>query len=185
MGAPREASVSPTSGRPVRSQPHVFPALRAVNEGIYRLLRAVLTVLMGALIVPVTMQIASRYTSLIPHYIWTEEVARFCFIWIVMIGAVIAVHDGTHFDLDVLHPKTPRGRALLSIVVHGSTALVALTFLVYGWPFALFGWQQHSELTGISMLTIHVAWPFAGATMLLFTGERLLDDVRALRNGVA
>lgn len=162
-----------------------FPLLRSVNEGIYRLLRAVLTVLMGALIVPVTMQIVSRYTSVIPRYIWTEEVARFCFIWIVMIGAVIAVHDGTHFDLDVLHPKTARGKALLSIVVHGSIALVALTFLVYGWRFALFGWQQESELTGISMLTIHIAWPLAGATMLLFTGERLLDDLRAMRGGVA
>lgn len=168
-------------GRP-DPQVAAFPLLHRVNEGVYRVLRTILTVLMGALIVPVTMQIVSRYTSLIPRYIWTEEVARFCFIWIVMIGAIIAVHDGTHFDLDVFHPKTSRGMALLRIVVHGSIALVALTFVVYGWPFAMFGWQQESELTGISMLTIHIAWPFAGVAMLLFTGEKLLDNLRLLRS---
>src|SRR5918996_1177405 len=73
-------------------------------NGYYRLLQVLLTLLMTALIVPVTMQILSRYTGMIPRYIWTEEIARFCFIWIVMIGAMIAVRDGTHFDVDVL-PK--------------------------------------------------------------------------------
>jgi TRAP-type transport system small permease protein len=81
--------------------------MRKVLDVYYRLLQVAITLLMAALIVPVTMQILSRYTGLIPRYIWTEEIARFCFMWIVMIGAVIAVRDGTHFDVDVL----PKGSA--------------------------------------------------------------------------
>src|SRR5207247_6286794 len=81
--------------------------MRAFNAAFYRLLQHVITVLMGLLIVPVTLQVVSRYTILIPRYIWTEEVARFCFVWIIMVGAMIAVRDGTHFDVDVLpRPKT-------------------------------------------------------------------------------
>ena len=76
--------------------------MRIVLEGYYRLLKIVLTVLMTLLIIPVSMQILSRYTGLIPRYIWTEEIARFCFVWIILIGAMIAVRDGTHFDVDVL-----------------------------------------------------------------------------------
>ncbi|MDG2167327.1 MAG: TRAP transporter small permease subunit, partial [Opitutales bacterium] len=60
-------------------------------EGYYRILKALLTLLMGLIIVPVSLQILSRYTGIIPRYIWTEEVARFCFVWIIMIGAMIAV----------------------------------------------------------------------------------------------
>lgn len=62
-----------------------------------RLLKVLLTGLMALLLVPVTLQILSRYTGLIPRYIWTEELARFCFIWIVLVGATIAVREGTHF----------------------------------------------------------------------------------------
>ena len=65
------------------------------------------------MIVPVTLQIFSRFIDFIPRYIWTEEVARFCLIWIIMLGATIAVRDGTHFDVDVLPaPKTARGKAM-------------------------------------------------------------------------
>ena len=66
--------------------------------------------LMTALLVPVTLQILSRYTGLIPRYIWTEEIARFCFVWIIMIGAMIAVRDDAHFDVNVLPKARPRSR---------------------------------------------------------------------------
>ena len=82
--------------------------MRMILEGYYRLLKLLITVLMAGLIVPVSMQILSRYTGLIPRYIWTEEIARFCFVWIILIGAMIAVRDGTHFDVDVLpHSASP------------------------------------------------------------------------------
>ena len=82
--------------------------MRALLDGYYRLLQVLLTTLMIALVIPVGMQILSRYTGLIPRFIWTEEIARFCFVWIILIGAMIAVRDGTHFDVDVLPPTTNR-----------------------------------------------------------------------------
>jgi len=53
------------------------------------------------LLVPVSLQIFSRYTRLVPTYIWTEEMARFLFIWTIMIGAMIGVRESAHFDCDV------------------------------------------------------------------------------------
>ena len=35
------------------------------------------------------MQMIARQTGLIPAWIWTEEMARFFFIWMVMLGAMI------------------------------------------------------------------------------------------------
>ena len=53
------------------------------------------------LLVPVTLQIVSRHTELIPGYIWTEELARLMFIWTVMIGAMIGMRERTHFVVDI------------------------------------------------------------------------------------
>ena len=151
---------------------------------LYRTLQVLLTVLMALLIVPVVLQIVSRFTDVIPRYIWTEEVARFCFIWIIMLGSMIAVRDDTHFDLEVLPtPKTARGRALARLVRHGSMLLVALTFVWFGYEFALFGFEQESELSGLNMLAIHIAWPLAGVVYVLFLGEKIVQDLQSYRSG--
>ena len=158
--------------------------MRKAIDRFYRVLQVLVTVLMMALVVPVVLQILSRFTDMIPRYIWTEEVARFCFIWIIMIGSMIAVRDGSHFDLDVLpKPKTARGQALSRIFVHTAMLLMALTFIVFGYRFALFGLDQESELTGLNMLFIHAAWPLAGLAFAVFLVEKIWDDVALFRQG--
>jgi TRAP-type C4-dicarboxylate transport system permease small subunit len=160
--------------------------MRKAIDLIYRGLQGLLTLLIALLILPVTMQILARFSDRIPNYIWTEEMARFCLIWIIMLGASIAVRDGTHFDVDVLpHPKTATGLAWSRIVVHAAIFLVALIFLGFGWRFAEFGYDQSSELTGINMITIHIAWPVAGFTWVLFTLEKFYDDIQLMKKGEA
>jgi len=148
----------------------------------YRLLQVLLTLLMAVLIIPVSMQILSRYTGLIPRYIWTEEIARFCFMWIIMLGAMIAVRDDSHFDVDVLPHMGPRGEALSRLFVHLAMLLVALAFIWYGWDFAILGTRKLSEIFGLPMLWIYGAWPVAGITWVLFLGEKMVHDFRCLRH---
>ena len=62
--------------------------MKRLNDTLSRILHVLLTVLMGLLIVPIVLQIASRFITAMPHFIWTEEIARFCFIWVIMIGAM-------------------------------------------------------------------------------------------------
>lgn len=158
--------------------------MRKFIDWTYRGLQVLLTLLIAILIVPVTMQILARHTALIPNFIWTEEVSRFCLIWVIMLGASVAVRDGTHFDVDVLpHPTTAAGLALSRIVVHAAIFLVALIFLGFGWRFAQFGYDQTSELTGINMISIHIAWPFAGFAWVLFTLEKFYDDIQLMKQG--
>ena len=160
--------------------------MKKLLHGYYRILQVLMTLLMTLLIVPVAMQIVSRYTGLIPRYIWTEEIARFCFMWIIMLGAMIAVRDGTHFDVDVL-PKfaSPKVEAALRIFVHLAMLVFALIFVRYGYDFAKFGSVQTSEIFGLPMLSIYIAWPLAGLTWLAFLGEKLVADFRILRGRAA
>lgn len=158
------------------------PLVTRLLDGYYRFLQTLAWLLMGLLIVPVTLQIVSRYTGLIPRYIWTEEAARFCFIWIILIGATIAVRDATHFEVDVLPtPRSPRGEAIMRLAVSGLMLVFTSIFLLYGYQYALFGYHQTSELTGINMLFIHGAYPVAGVTWALFLAERILVAVSVLR----
>lgn len=158
--------------------------LKKLLGGYYRLLQILLTVLMAGLLVPVSLQILSRYTGLIPRYIWTEEIARFCFIWIVMIGAMIAVRDGSHFDVDVLPKLKPKTDAVLRMFTHIAMLAVALIFVTYGYQFAKFGSIQTSEIAGLPMLSIYIAWPIAGLTWLAFLGEKFIEDIKIMRGEI-
>ena len=144
-------------------------------------LKVSLTLLMLLMVVPVLLQILSRYLGIIPHYIWTEEVARFCFVWIVMLGSMIAVRDESHFKVDLLpQPETDRQRGIGNLVVHLAMMLLAVIFAWYGLDFARFGFIQKSEMSGINLLSIYVSFPLAGVTWAVFLLERILADVQLI-----
>jgi TRAP-type C4-dicarboxylate transport system permease small subunit len=135
----------------------------------------------AVLIVPVSLQIFARFTQLIPAYIWTEELARFLFIWMVMLGAMIGVREGTHFEVDVWPELGRRTNALLRIVSHVFVLVFALVFVWWGIEFVRFGWDQLSEIAELPMWTIFLAWPVAGITWVLFLGESFVTNFRILR----
>jgi TRAP-type C4-dicarboxylate transport system permease small subunit len=155
-----------------------------ILDAIHLMLKVVLGLLVAGLLVPISMQVLSRYTGLIPRYIWTEEIARFCFIWMIMIGAICAVRDGTHFDVDVL-PRSPREKieALKRIFVSATLFFVAGIFVWYGWQLLLFGWNQTSEIAELPMNWIYGAWPFTGILFAVFLIERIARDANVLRDG--
>ena len=157
--------------------------MRKVIDVYYRLLNVLLVGSVAILIIPVSLQIFSRFTALIPSYIWTEEMARFFFIWMIMIGAMVGIRDSAHFDVDLWPVLRPRANALLRIVSNLFVLVLALVFLWYGIKFVQFGWSQNSELAELPMPFIFIAWPLAGATWLLFLGEKFLADVRTVLAG--
>lgn len=147
----------------------------------YKMLCALVTAVTGALLVPVTLQVFSRYTDLIPTLIWTEEAARFLLVWMIMLGATIAVRLRGHFDIDLLpEPKTALGKALARIFVDGVVAAFGVAFL---WVSAVYAWDARtevSEITEMSMAYMYVAFPISAAGWLLFLGEQIYDDINEL-----
>ncbi len=116
-----------------------------------------------------------RLELCIAHAAWLG----FCFVWMILVGAMIAVRDGTHFDVDVLpHSTDPRVEFGFRLFVNVAILVMALSFLWWGWDFYILGSRQKSEIFGLPMWMIYVAWPLAGATWTLFLIERIHDDIR-------
>jgi len=157
--------------------------MRRFIDGYYRLLNVLLGLSVGLLVVPVTLQMIARFTAWIPAWIWTEEMARFLFIWMVMLGAMIGVRDGSHFDVDVWPELGARTNALLRLVSMVFMLVFALVFVWYGIKFLQFGWNQSSELADLPMGWIFAAWPLTGVTWMMFGYDRLRNDLRIVRFG--
>lgn len=69
-------------------------------------------------------QVFTRYVTENP-IIWSEEVARYLFVWITLIGAAAGVRLHAHFGLDILRRYAPPLRTVLGTL----TMLVVAAFL--------------------------------------------------------
>lgn len=157
--------------------------VRRVIDGYGRLLDVLLAISVAILVVPVSLQIFSRFTSLIPHYIWTEEMARFLFVWTVMIGAMVGVRDSAHFEVDLLPRLGSRGEAFARLLGRIGILVMAVIFVYAGIEFTRFGWNRISELAELPLWLIHVAWPITGVTWLVFLGPQIMSDLRIIVGG--
>lgn len=141
-------------------------------------LRVLLGVLIAALAIPVGMQVLARYTGIIPVYLWTEELATFIFVWSVMIGAMIAVWDGSHFDVRVI----PDAKHPLLVLLQDGFVLImilafALIFAWYGIEYAKFGYIQNSVMMRANMMITYITVPIAGVLWTAFAGFRLYEAI--------
>ncbi len=156
--------------------------IERVLEGLCKILRVLVGLLIAALIVPVFMQVLARYTGIIPTYLWTEELAKFIFIWIVMLGSMIAVWEGTHFDVRVMRDaRTPLGKLLQNGFVLIMICLFALLFARFGIDYAKFGSIQSSVMMQVNMLWIYITVPLAGFVWASFAFFRLWQLIQEFR----
>ena len=158
---------------------------RRFTRAYAALLSWLLVLCVAILVIPVTLQIVSRYTALIPSYIWTEEMARFLFIWTIMIGAMIGVRESSHFEVDVWPDLPRRAEAAVRILARLGILALALIFVWGGIEFTRFAWYRISELAELPLWLIHIAWPIAGLTWIVFLGEQFVDELKILFGGSA
>src|SRR3954447_11106199 len=94
-----------------------------------KLLEILLAGCVRIIIIPVTLQVISRYTPFIPSYIWTEEMARFLFVWTIMIGAMVGVREAQHFEVDIWPDLSRRSEALVRILARLGVLAMAMVFV--------------------------------------------------------
>jgi TRAP-type C4-dicarboxylate transport system permease small subunit len=153
---------------------------RRVTAAYGQFLSFLLVVSVAILVIPVSLQIFSRYTDLIPSYIWTEEMARFLFIWMIMIGAMIGVRESTHFEVDLWPQVSPRVEAAVKLIASLCVLVFALVFIWSGYEFTAFALYRISELAELPLWLIHIAWPITGVTWVIFLGEHVAANLRTI-----
>lgn len=148
-----------------------------IMSGIYKALVVIQTVLLGTLLLIVTIQIVSRLMPFLPHFLWTEEIARFLLVWVIFLGAAIGVREATHFTVSIL-PEAKSG--LLAMIweygiLIGMTTLSAI-FTYRGMKYAKVMIWDISDIAQISMIWVGAAIPAFGILSLLFLLEMFIKQ---------
>ena len=148
--------------------------MTGLRDRVGRIDRAVGAVerwVLGALVVAMTvttfLQVVCRYALNSP-LVWSEELARYLFVWISLVGAGAAVRTGGHYGLDLLFLKLPAPlRAKVAGGISAVVAVFAATLLVVG--------VQETATASVQMassLPVRMHWAYAaipvGAVLMLW-----------------
>lgn len=141
--------------------------IELIAKGLEKLMILLVTAMMVALF----WQVFTRFVIKMPA-IWTEEIARYTFIYLVMIGAALGVKNVAHFGMTMFSDRL-RGRARIvyqRYVINGIVLICAVFLFYYGLEFT---WQYGFNRVSPTFLT-PMAWvfgivPFSGFLMIVFS----------------
>jgi len=126
----------------------------------------VLITLVAVMTVVVLLQVIYRYLLMQPLH-WSEELARYLFVWISLLGAALSVQKRGHFGMDFFYRKLPYPeRRLLTFIIYLLMGAVMLVVLGYGIVLVEKTAAQQSPAMEISMSWAYACLP-VGATLMI------------------
>lgn len=140
--------------------------------------------LLAALVVIVAWQVFTRQVLSAPST-WSEELAKYVFIWLGLFGAALVFGERGHIAVDFLVTKLPAqvqrwNAALCQLVILAFAALV----LVYGgWQVTELAWNQ--SVPGLPLMVgwLYLALPVSGALVIFYSAYHLAAVVRGAETG--
>jgi TRAP-type C4-dicarboxylate transport system permease small subunit len=153
-------------------------------RGLLALNRVVACVLFAALTIVVLLQVLTRFVLHLPM-IWSEELARFLFFWVVMLGAALSVKNRRHFviDFSMGAEPGPKLRFFYAAFPDLCVLLFTLFLLVQGSAYAREGALRTATNSHINMALVYAAIPVFAALSIVYSAVNLLRDIRAFRSG--
>ena len=140
---------------------------------VIRLLEAFLAFCLIAMVVMVFGNVVLRY-GFDSGIVVSEELSRFAFIWLVFVGAVVAMHEGAHLGVDSLVKVLPRGGKIVCLVASELLILACCAMFFWG------TWRQHevnattmAQVTGLSMIWVFGLGYFTSVGIALVTLNKL------------
>ena len=143
-----------------------------------RILSTVCVTLMVALVACVVWQVFSRYVLGAPSTS-TDELARFLFIWVGLLGAAFTLGKKKHLAMDFLS-QTLEGRkqVFLQILITSIGLFFAVVIMLFGGGSLVMKTLSNGQVSpvlGLEMGWVYSAIPISGACMILY----LLRDLFA------
>jgi len=136
----------------------------------------------GALMVAITavvfLQVVSRYVFNYP-FDWPEELARYLFVWVALLGAALALRRGAHFSIDALVKSLPAAwRRIVPLLIHTSLGIFTLIVSVKGFQLALRVREQLSPGMEVSMTYAYLSVPVSFAIMFKYVVSEVYSLVK-------
>ncbi|GCL74044.1 TRAP transporter small permease [Paenibacillus naphthalenovorans] len=150
-------------------------------DGLNKLLRYLCALLLAVMSVAVVFQVVIRFAG---KYIdvempdWSEELARYCMIWLVFLGTALAVRYSALIGVEAIVERlNPTLKRIVRVLVTVITMIFFFILVYYGFEMLGHVSAQESPSLRIPMSIPYAALPISGIFMLINAIAVLLETI--------
>ena len=150
------------------------PILRPIRRSV----EITIVTLFAVLTIAVFGQVVARYVFNQPPA-WTEELARFCQVWIILLASSICLRKRSHLAVDYLGPVlAPAAQRAVAVITGCLIVIYSAVVMVWGVRLLMTGLAQTSPAMQVNMGLVYLVFPITGGLMLL---ESILTTLERAR----
>ena len=149
-----------------------------------RILQAGIIVTITGLVGVVMVQVVARY-GFVKAPSWTEEAARFLFLFIIAFAAGLAVKEKAYVNVDVIFNLLPRklGQAL-NILIYIALVMFSAVIFVQAIKFAELGTMQRSSVLLLPMQYVFGTVAISGFFLTIYFFIELFNLIKNFTDGL-
>ena len=149
--------------------------LSVLGKWIDKIVNFLIVVFFSLLIFSCVLQVFTRYV-LNNALTWTEELARYTFIWANLLGAVLCTKKGSHATVTALSDKfSPKTKRIVQLFIEVVIILVAFVMIRYGTKVAYLTRNQTSAAMKMSMGLVNASVPICGFFIFIHSFVHFLE----------
>lgn len=150
-------------------------------KGVRKVLYGFSVAAMSVMLMIIFAQVVTRYTvGYTPE--WSEELARFLFVWVVFLGSALIMGESGHLAVQFL-PNRFKGTAfgtILDIIINVSGYIFIVLLLTQGWKMTSIMTFQRAPGLDIPMSWVYAIIPVSCVLMLLYLLKETIRIVKTI-----
>lgn len=153
--------------------------METIKKGLDQVLRLASVVLFALLVLVVVWQVFSRQVLDSPSA-WTEELARYTFVWVGLFATALVFSERGHIAVDFVVKKFSESQQkVVAVCVQVAIIFFAVVVLVYGGIRAADGaWNQQLSALPTQVGVMYLAMPITGAMIAFYAVYHLIAVLR-------
>ncbi len=153
--------------------------MKLILDKLEKIILWLLALLFAIMVVSLFYQIVMRFLFKSANA-WSEELTRYSFIWMTMLGSAIATRRSRNMDVDFIVNRMPKLlKNVNTVITKGLIIAFLLVITVYGISLVGITFKQLSAGLRVPMACIYAAVPTGGILMLIFTIEVIINDIKS------
>ncbi|NGP45395.1 TRAP transporter small permease [Bacillaceae bacterium SIJ1] len=151
--------------------------MNKILKVLNHLLNSVIMIILVSMVSLVFFNVVLRYVF-DSGITWSEELARYLFVWVVFLGAVVATKEKGHLGVDLLVGAVARKYQKLLYVVSNAIVVFVLTLFLDGlFKMMALNKMVSGPATGIPEVVFYLAGVVAASLMIIITSIQTIRFV--------
>lgn len=154
--------------------------LQLISDKINNITKYITFIMLAIMTATISLQVFYRYI-LGSSLTWSEEIARYLFIWVIMLGASIGIKERFHISITIIKDKlSGKAKQILDIILNLGIGILGVIMVTSGAELAQVVAIQLSPAMRLNMSLVYMSVPVSGILIVIHVLDILQTDVKSL-----